>query len=674
MKTWAIVIFQLIGSLTIIGKTPIYSHAKSNLLFQKTALQDTTYIIQLNKKAEEFRYQRSDSIGFYADKALELSEKLGYEKGIVHATSNLALHELYQGNTENAITINQQNVSEYDLMRFPDLAIKIYNDLAQAYFIKAEYPQSYRHFLTALDYADTSQNQNELVRINSNLGTMFSLLEDYEEGLNHYRMAQNNVTQDTPPHVVGAILANLGYVRLRKGSYEEALADLKKGLRYLENSEFSTLKAFTLLNLGETYAETDEFDSALKFYERAQKEYQKNKDKKGTADLYNALSSLYLELGDYPQSLSFAKQGLDLYTAFNLKTGMERCYRTMYELFKKQKVLDSSLYYLELAENFSDSIAKTKNKTNIAMLRSKMEIEAEKEKTMRADLLTIAQQKQYIRWVTAFLVIAIALVAFIFQANKRKKELNHSLAEKAKVLSENEKILSESNSTKDKLFSIIGHDLRGPVTSLRELVTLSLEDDKVGESYYRKYAPGLNKKLDHLQFTLDNLLNWGQTQMSGASVNPNNLWVHNEINDSIALFREKFAEKSIRINNKVPKDSKIFADTNHFAIIIRNLLSNAIKFTHENGTVDINVHETAGSILISVADNGIGMDQDTLDKVWHNQKHHTTYGTSMEKGTGLGLSLCKEMIEKNHGQMTVDSKPGKGTTFYLEFPSVPQNT
>lgn len=669
MKTRAITLCTFLFFQLVIGGAKGFGNG-SVLDPQKTAAsQDTTYILDLNRKAELLRYQKSDSIGFYAEKALRLSEKLGYEKGVIYATSNLALHELYQGNTEGAIAINEKNVANKALPKYPEVAIKIYNDLAQAHFVRTAYPESYKYFRNALDIAEATNETQEIIRINSNLGTMFSLLEDYEEALNYYGVAQRNITGETQDHVVGAILSNLGHLKLKDGNYIAAISDLNEGLKYFVNSPYSTIRAFSLINLAEAHLKLKQYEEALVFFKKAQTEYEANLDKKGTADLFHGLSTTHMELGDYDKALEYAQKSLQVYTAFNLKTGMERCYRNLYEHFKREKVLDSSLYYLELAETFSDSIAKTKNKANILMLRSKMDFEAEKERIKRADLQTINQQKAYIRWTTASLVVALAMVLFILQSNKRKKELNRSLEEKAKVLSQSEKILCETNTTKDKLFSIIGHDLRGPIVSLRELVALSLEDKTAGESYYKKFAPALNKKLDSLQFTLDNLLNWGQTQMSGATVNAQAIFVRQELQDSLVLFREKFVEKSIKVINKVNENDRAFVDANHFAIIFRNLVSNAIKFTHEKGTITIDAQETNNSLIISISDNGIGMDQATLNKVWDNQEHHSTYGTSMEKGTGLGLSLCKEMVEKNKGNITVESEPGKGTTFFVSIPT-----
>jgi signal transduction histidine kinase len=630
--------------------------------------KDTAYILALNKRAEELRYQNSDSIRFYAEKALRLSEAADYEKGIIYASSNLALHELYQGNTEAAIRLNQKITTNSALNKYPDLAIKIYNDLAQSYFIRTEYSLSYRNFLLAQDLAVKSNNQEEVVRINSNLGTMFSLLEDYEEGLKYYQEALKYISKEGKDHITGVILANLGYVNLKMGNYDDALKYLNEALDLVSDSNFSTIRGFTLLNLGEVYAKKTELDTALSFYKQAKEDYDTNNDKKGTADLYYGLSSAYLELGDYDTSLAYAEKSLELYTSFKLKTGMEHCYRNLYKIYKNKNELNFSLHYLELAEKYAYSISKIQNKTNILMSKAKMDFDAEKAKIERADRQTIDQQKRYIRWSTASLVVALTVVLIIYQSNKKKKELNKTLAEKTKVLSENEKILNETNTTKDKLFSIIGHDLRGPIVSLRELVALSLEDKASGESYYKKFAPILNRKLDHLQFTLDNLLNWGQTQMSGASVTPEVIFVKREIDDIITLLTEKFNEKSIKISNKINPDHQVYVDKNHFAVIFRNLLSNALKFTLEEGEVIILTKKTINSLIISVKDNGLGMDKITLDKVWNNQEHHSTYGTKMEKGTGLGLSLCKEMVEKNKGKITIESEPGKGSTFFVELP------
>lgn len=170
------------------------------------AKKDTLYIEALNQLAENLRYAKADSIRFYGQKALDLSHELNYRKGIFHARSNLALHELYQGNADEVLKINSRNTAEADLLRYPDIATKIHNDIAQAHFINTAYPEAYKSFKTALKFAVASQNNSEIVRINANLGTLFSLLNDYTEALVFYEAAEDYLDKIPDKHMISATL------------------------------------------------------------------------------------------------------------------------------------------------------------------------------------------------------------------------------------------------------------------------------------------------------------------------------------------------------------------------------------------------------------------------------------------------------------------------------------
>ena len=138
--------------------------------------------------------------------------------------------------------------------------------------------------------------------------------------------------------------------------------------------------------------------------------------------------------------------------------------------------------------------------------------------------------------------------------------------------------------------------------------------------------------------------------------------------ENVELVTEIAENKFIRIVNNVPTNTEVWSDPNQIDIVVRNLISNALKFTPENGMVTISADEKEDHWVVSIRDTGVGMDRVTLQKIFEEKNNHSTYGTANEKGTGLGLSLCKEMVEKNHGKIWVDSMLRKGSTFYFTLP------
>ncbi|PIB27925.1 tetratricopeptide repeat-containing sensor histidine kinase [Maribacter sp. 4G9] len=623
-------------------------------------LKDTVYILELNKRAEELRYRKPDSIQIIASQALELSKEINYERGILYATYNLASHELYQGNSIKSLEINATITNHPNLTKYPDLGIKIYNDIAQAHFIQSAHPKAFENFLMANYLAEKTQNNTELVRINNNLGTMFLLLGDFDESMFYYDTARQFIDQETPNHIHGIILSNLGYLNMRKNDLEKAKEYLRQGLELARKTNFSTIIAFNYLTMGEVYVLGKEYHTALEFYGKAEKEYQSNGDKKGISDLYFGLATVHFSLGNYQVSKEFVLKSMDFYKSFKLRTGLEKCSRLLYKIAKYEGDFDSSLKYLESAEAYSDSISREQNKTNIAMLKAKLTFEEERNKLEEKNLATINKQKKYIGWSLASLVLAIIIIFLIQKSSKKRKKLNT-------ILAENQQQLHQTNRTKDKLFSIVGHDLRGPIISLKGLLDISLNEEN-GESQFKKFGPKLQKDLEHIHFTLDNLLNWGQTQMKGSRMEPMNVFIKKEIDQITQLFNDNLKSKNITLSNSLNKDLCVLMDLNHFKIVFRNLISNAIKFTHEGGKITIEGEIFEDHLIIQVKDSGVGISPGDIKKIWDYKEHLSTFGTNAEKGTGLGLMLCKEMVEKNKGTIKVESVIDEGTTFHITLP------
>ena len=217
------------------------------------------------------------------------------------------------------------------------------------------------------------------------------------------------------------------------------------------------------------------------------------------------------------------------------------------------------------------------------------------------------------------------------------------------------------------MFSIIGHDLRGPIGGLQSLLGL-FETNEIPISEFKKFLPKLKTDVDHILFTLNNLLSWGQTQLKNTTTKPTIINLKSCLKDSIQLHNENASKKRIRLINDISDNSFVWADKNHVDIIFRNLISNAIKFTKETGQILIKAESKEDHWVISVADTGVGMPENIRIQLFKDDEKITTYGTNNEKGTGLGLSLCKEMVEKNKGEIWVDSQLNKGTTFTFTLP------
>ena len=226
-----------------------------------------------------------------------------------------------------------------------------------------------------------------------------------------------------------------------------------------------------------------------------------------------------------------------------------------------------------------------------------------------------------------------------------------------------EEELEELSNTKNKLFSIIGHDLRAPVARIP--IVLEIVEDKDTTDEERKYlTESLKEHTIATVETLDKLLYWGQSLMKGTSQRPELFNPKHFIEESVNLRKILAADKQITVTDITAENLKVYSDATHFDFVIRNLLANAIKFTGTKGSIEINADESMkpGFVVFSVRDNGVGIDKERLKKIF--EPFNSKDGTANEKGTGIGLMLCKEFANKNGGDIWAESEVGKGTTFY----------
>ena len=241
--------------------------------------------------------------------------------------------------------------------------------------------------------------------------------------------------------------------------------------------------------------------------------------------------------------------------------------------------------------------------------------------------------------------------------------------------------LVELNATKDKFFSIVAHDLRGPFQPLLGLSELlATVPDSTPHAEIREMGGSVYHSLKGIYSLLENLLQWSQMERGRVPYNPTQVDLQKIANQNIDLFAKNAIAKNITLQSMVVEGTIVNADENMLDTVIRNLVSNALKFTPTNGQITVSAklaQDTSEFAEISVSDTGVGMTSEDLKKLFKLDTHHTTTGTAHEKGTGLGLLLCQELVEKNGGEIWLESVLGKGTTVKFTVPldtSTPNNS
>jgi signal transduction histidine kinase len=272
---------------------------------------------------------------------------------------------------------------------------------------------------------------------------------------------------------------------------------------------------------------------------------------------------------------------------------------------------------------------------------------------------------------TGFMLGAIDYITKPFRADEVLVRIkNHlELKKSGDIINAQNIHLKELNATKDKFFSIIAHDLKNPISNFRDLTKVLSEnyyllsnDDKI------EYLKMMSKSSDKLYSLLENLLDWSRSQRGVIQFNPTILDLNYLIQNLTSLMKPMYEAKNISLNLALPKDCEFEADVNMINTVLRNLVSNAVKFTPNDGEILIAAKSHDTYIEVSVKDNGVGIAEENIERLFKIDENVTTPGTCNEKGTGIGLILCKEFIEKHKGRIWVESKPSQGAVFTFVIP------
>lgn len=230
------------------------------------------------------------------------------------------------------------------------------------------------------------------------------------------------------------------------------------------------------------------------------------------------------------------------------------------------------------------------------------------------------------------------------------------------------------NARKDRLFSIISHDIRSPLSTILGYSEIILEDlDELSKDEIREYSYYINNVAKEINGLMSNLLDWSRIQLDRIDFAPEEIALDKVVNKVIGLFKQSAELKQISLNSSINGASQVYADSNMLNTILRNLVSNAIKFTDTDGTVSISATIKGHKTLITVRDNGIGITSHELKNLFRVENHKPKVGTNNEKGTGLGLLLCKEFVEQHGGALKVESSPGEGSSFTFDLGNKPHS-
>lgn len=630
---------------------------------------DTLYIDLLYELGLESAIYDIDSLKILANETISLSQSLKYRKGEVQGFMNLGSYYSEIGDHKKAIENFKIALNTAKEIQHFDYWFRSKNLLAIEYEYSDDLAKALREYLEGIELAKKSNNLSYLSTFYVNASNLYSDQREFDQSIHLLNLAKENNKNVNDNRVKGLTLANLAASYIEVNDFKTAEEYTNECIAIFENLGLEFWQMYTYELKATIFLKQNQPSRALQWFQKSEKIHESIDQIRYKIPLYNGIAKAYFDLNNFTKSEAYAKKALVISKKINLLDERDISLKLLYEIKKNENETKEALAYLEELKTLSDTLNKYKNEKELRVLKSNLEFDQEKERLITANNKKVAEQKLYF-YFALFIIITFSIIILILKRNNRIQDnLNQTLIAKTVALEIKEADLKKSNTTKSKLFSIIAHDLRGPINSFKLMFDL-YRSGGLSVSEFATFIPKMGKDVDSISFTLNNLLSWGQTQMNGITTVAQNIDMHTIVENVIALLSKIAEQKSITIKNNITVETLIWADKNHIDIVVRNLISNALKFTPDNGIISVGVIDRATDFEFYVKDTGLGMSAESIEKVFNKGENYTTYGTHNEKGTGLGLLLTKEMLEKNNGSIRVESELNQGSCFYFTLSKV----
>jgi len=516
------------------------------------------------------------------------------------------------------------------------------------YSMIGEYNVSLEMAYNALDIA--GEDYKLISLCHNRIATVHSFLSNFGKVLYHNKKSLYNSSKSGDSTYIVVDMHNLGLVYTNLKLYDSALFYLRKTNEY-EILTKGRPDPYSLSNIGNVFLEQGEYDSALYYHLEAYKIDKQDDQKYLMCMDQQYISDTYFKLKQFEKSKEFADKSIKIAQELDVTDVIIDNYEVLYKVYKAEgnylKALDYALLYCDMKESLRE---KTKQSL-ILGLETKYKV---KEQESRLKLLEKQKKLFIILTILSILLLFSMIITFILVT--RRQKLNQKLMLELKL----------ANESKERLISIIGHDLRGSVGALRsaaKAISEEITDLNETKNLLESFYPVAETTYD----LLENLLTWTKCNKEKIAPSFEEINLKQLAEKSVEHTRHLASAKSVTTINNI--DSiKLSADKNMILSVIRNMLTNAIKFSHQKSEVVLSSRIENDKVIVSIHDDGIGIEADVLEELLKNPEDFQSAGTLGERGSGLGISICKAFLESHNGSIWAESSFGEGTTFFFSLP------
>ena len=622
----------------------------------------------------------------YIDQTEKLASQLNYRKGLADINYYKAL--IYAGRNDYFNAIDGLNSAANIYQQIGDTlgVARVNNQIGLIEIKRGNYKVGLSHALSAIEVFESNNLRKELGLAYSNLGEAYFQTRQTEKALefNLKALQINEALQDSEG--IKMTSKNLAALYSERKEHRKAIEYYEKLLGLIDKDEEKALRGEILPRIGAEYLEFNDYDKAGDYLVEGLNYNRKSDNDEGLLISLNALAELNM-IRDRKSRLAprQLEEAEELALRLDNKEQLLKNYRLRKELDSMNDRFENAFKWQSRYFNLKSELDTARTNAAVSEIDSVDTIEPidinQPENVVKSTEPEDEQTLKRLRIISYILIAAFLAVSTILLLIylKRKntvsytKELeakNKQIEKKNLDYAEQTKRLEDINNVKDRLFSIVSHDLKDSISSIKGFIDLLKEDSISREEFYN-LVPELSENADNASSLLYNLLNWSKSQMQNLEPKPELFNIQDVFRDKMSLVEQKIEKKRIVMIDESNRDF-VYADKSMIEIVVQNLITNAVKFSRVGDVITVGNRAQNGSIILRVEDTGVGISEENLSKLFQNGTFTTT-GTSNEKGTGLGLTICKELVELNGGRIWVESTRNVGSKFFVELPREQQS-
>lgn len=547
---------------------------------------------------------------------------------------------------------------------------KFINGIGDSYRYISRNEQAMDYYFEALRLSEKSGNEKNRGIALNNIGLIYNNIKDYPLALEYIKRSFSIFGKYKDKSLIIQSYNNLASIYWNDNKVDSALKYYN--LAFETSKEINDLVGLlhSYNNLGVVYLEKGEDFTALEYFYRSLEISKDLNDRSGEAQTLNNLGQVFISLEKYKTAASNIEEALSVAQELNAKAIIADSYFYLSKLYENTSDYKSALEYSKKFNTTKDSIYNVEQNRRIQKLHEEYVLQ-KKDNEIRI----LQKDKELSNVITIAVVFLVALLIFIailiYNRYRAKIKSNNQLTELNEQLNHSNQQLNNINLTKDKIFTIIAHDLKNPLSGFKNITSVLVDYyNDMNEKEIRESLETIKDASNNLMLLLENLLTWAKLQKNEIEKYPEKFAINYLVKKYIDHYNPKAKLKNIDIIYNNGEEVYAYGDPNLISVVIKNLISNAVKYSNNDSKIIVDIQNIDNKATFTIKDSGIGIEESMLNDIFEiSNDKDSRFGTDGERGTGIGLILSKSFVSMHNGEIWIESEEGKGTTVSFNVPS-----